>query len=117
MTAAALTSGDALLRAAALSYVPGASGDIIFAPKAGWMSSAVGTTHGSANADDQRVPVLFFGQGIRPGRYQDQASPADIAPTLAAIAGIKLPKADGHALTPAIATTNTPSLSASAPRR
>jgi predicted AlkP superfamily pyrophosphatase or phosphodiesterase len=90
-------SKDRLLRAAALSYFPGRSGDIVFATKPGWMISSVGTTHGSANADDQHVPVLFYGRGVKAGKYQDAATPADLAPTLAAIAGLTM-KAEGHAL-------------------
>jgi predicted AlkP superfamily pyrophosphatase or phosphodiesterase len=93
----ATKSTDPLLRAAALSYFPGRSGDLIFAPKPGWMVSAAGTTHGSANPDDQRVPLLFVGHGIKPGKYQGAATPADLAPTLAAIVGFSM-KADGHAL-------------------
>jgi predicted AlkP superfamily pyrophosphatase or phosphodiesterase len=93
----ATKSTDPLLRAAALSYFPGRSGDLIFAPKPGWMVSAAGTTHGSANPDDQRVPLLFVGHGIKPGKYEEAATPADLAPTLAAIVGFSM-KADGHAL-------------------
>jgi predicted AlkP superfamily pyrophosphatase or phosphodiesterase len=88
---------DPLLRAAALSYFPGRGGDIIFAAKPGWMISASGTTHGSANADDQRVPVMFLGAGIKAGKYQEAATPADVAPTLAAVSGLSM-KAEGHAL-------------------
>ena len=88
---------DPLLRAAALSYFPGRSGDIIFATKPGWMISSAGTTHGSASADDQRVPLLLLGRGVKPGAYQDAATPADLAPTLAAIAGLAM-KAEGHPL-------------------
>jgi predicted AlkP superfamily pyrophosphatase or phosphodiesterase len=89
---------DVTLRAAALSYFPGRSGDLILAPKPGWMIGANGTTHGSSSPDDQRVPILFYGAGIKPGRYEDAASPADIAPTLADISGITLPKAQGTVL-------------------
>ena len=88
---------DPLLRAAALSYFPGRSGDLIIATKPGWMISSAGTTHGSATPDDQRVPLLFLGQGVKPGRYQQPATPADLAPTLAAIVGISF-KAEGHPL-------------------
>jgi predicted AlkP superfamily pyrophosphatase or phosphodiesterase len=91
------TSKDPLLRAAALSYFPGRGGDIIFATKPGWMISASGTTHGSANPDDQRVPVMFLGAGIKAGTYQEPATPADLTPTLAAISGLAM-KAEGHAL-------------------
>lgn len=95
---AARSSRDPLLRAAALSYVPDRGGDLVIAAKSGWMMSTTGTTHGSPNADDQRVPILFYGQGIRPGRYDAPATPADIAPTLAAICGITMPQAQGRAL-------------------
>ena len=95
-------SPDPQLRAAALSYVPHRSGDLVISLKPGWMLSTVGTTHGSATADDQRVPVVFFGRGIKPGKYTSAASPADVAPTLAQIAGITLPDAEGHALTEAL---------------
>ena len=89
---------DPTVRAASLSYVTGRSGDLIVAPKAGWMIGANGTTHGSANPDDQRVPILLYGSGIKPGKYDDVASPADIAPTLADITGIKLSQAQGTIL-------------------
>jgi predicted AlkP superfamily pyrophosphatase or phosphodiesterase len=93
---------DKLLRAAALSYVPGRGGDLIVAKKRGWMVSGIGTTHGSASPDDQRVPILFMGPGIKPGWYNEPATPADIAPTLAALYGVTLPRAEGHALRAAL---------------
>jgi predicted AlkP superfamily pyrophosphatase or phosphodiesterase len=93
----AAKSNDPLLRAAALSYFPGRSGDLIFATKPGWMISGSGTTHGSANADDQRVPILFLGRGVKPGKYQEAASPADVTPTLAVLSGLAM-KAEGHPL-------------------
>ena len=95
-------SKDALLQAAALSYFPGRSGDLILAPKAGWMSGAIGTTHGSANADDQRVPILFMGSGIKAGEHSERVTPADVTPTLAALCGITMPKAEGHAIAAAL---------------
>jgi predicted AlkP superfamily pyrophosphatase or phosphodiesterase len=93
----AANAKDPLLRAAALSYFPGRSGDLVFATKPGWMISAAGTTHGSANAEDQRVPILFYGRGVKPGVYQDRATPADVTPTLAALSGLAM-KAEGHPL-------------------
>jgi predicted AlkP superfamily pyrophosphatase or phosphodiesterase len=94
----AAASHDPLLRAAALSYFPGRSGDLILVPKPGWMLAATGTTHGGASADDQRVPIVFMGKGVAPGHYQQPATPADIAPTLAVLSGISMPKPEGHAL-------------------
>jgi predicted AlkP superfamily pyrophosphatase or phosphodiesterase len=89
---------DALQRAAALSYFPGRSGDLILASKPGWVFSSTGTTHGTASPDDQRVPLMFVGFGVKPGRYQDAATPADLAPTLAAIAGVNMSGVEGRVL-------------------
>jgi predicted AlkP superfamily pyrophosphatase or phosphodiesterase len=96
------TSSDQLLRAAALSYVPGRSGDLVLALRAGYMFAATGTTHGNASADDQHVPLLFTGAGIKPGIYREPATPADLAPTVAALFGASLPHAEGRVLRAAI---------------
>jgi predicted AlkP superfamily pyrophosphatase or phosphodiesterase len=93
----AANSSDPLLRAAALSYFPGRSGDLIIATKPGWMFYPDGTTHGSPSLDDQRVPILFYGRGVKPGVYQERATPADVAPTLAVLSGMTM-KAEGHPL-------------------
>jgi len=53
-----------------------------------WTFSPAATTHGTTNADDVRVPILFMGQGIVPGKYE-RARTVDIAPTIAALLGIK----------------------------
>jgi predicted AlkP superfamily pyrophosphatase or phosphodiesterase len=102
---AGANSTDPLLRAASLSYVPRVSGDLLFALKPGWISVASGTTHGTANIYDQRVPVILMGPGIRPGEYRDAATPADIAPTLASLVGITLPRAEGRPLNAALEPT------------
>ena len=47
--------------------------------------------HGSPYEYDRHVPVLFMGAGIKPGRYHEPAGPEDIAPTLAALLGVKIP--------------------------
>ena len=49
------------------------------------------TTHGSPYNYDTHVPVLFFGRGVRPGKFFVEASPSDIAPTLAALLGVEPP--------------------------
>jgi predicted AlkP superfamily pyrophosphatase or phosphodiesterase len=95
-------AGDPLVRAAAFSYFNGRSGDLLIVPKPHWIINTSGTTHGTANQEDQRVPILLFGRGIKPGRYDQAASPADVAPTLATLCGVSLPQAEGHALTVAV---------------
>ena len=109
-------TADAMLRAASLSYVPGRSGDLIVALKPYWIfgnANGAGTTHGSANLYDQRVPLIFYGAGIHPGIFLNNSSPADIAPTLAYLCGITLARVDGHLLTDAVA----PNSAAPAPAR
>jgi predicted AlkP superfamily pyrophosphatase or phosphodiesterase len=91
-------SKDPLIRAAALGYYPGRSGDLILVPRRHWITSTAATTHGTLNDYDQRVPVIVFGAGVTPGTYDEPATPADIAPTLGAAAGIVLGDVDGRVL-------------------
>lgn len=59
--------------------------------------------HGTPHDYDARVPVLFYGAGIRPGRHADTVRVVDIAPTLAAIAEVRpQERLDGRVLTSAI---------------
>jgi predicted AlkP superfamily pyrophosphatase or phosphodiesterase len=95
-------AADPQLRAAALSYVPERSGDLVIAPRPGWTFSRTGAGHGTATPNDQRVPVVLYGYGIKPGQYKRAVSPADIAPTLGAMVGVTLEKAEGRRLTEAI---------------
>jgi predicted AlkP superfamily pyrophosphatase or phosphodiesterase len=46
-------------------------------------------THGSPHDADANVPVLFWGAGVTPGQFADVVRVVDMAPTLAAILGIK----------------------------
>jgi predicted AlkP superfamily pyrophosphatase or phosphodiesterase len=101
-SASARTSQDPQVRAAALSYFPGRSGDIIIIPKENWLLAASVTTHGTLYSYDQRVPLLFYGAGIRRGANNDPATPADIAVTLASIVGVRLPSPDGQVLKSAL---------------
>lgn len=92
--------------AMALSYFPGRSGDLFVLQKPYWLmdSSAegskrnTGTGHGTPYNYDQHVPVFFMGFGIQPGEYFEAITPADIAPTLAALTGVTLATRDGRVL-------------------
>ena len=94
------------LQSMADSYFPGRSGDLFVVPKPYWLmdstsagkSRSYGTGHGTPYNYDQRVPVLFMGFGIRHGEYFESVTPADIAPTLAALCGVTLASRDGHIL-------------------
>jgi predicted AlkP superfamily pyrophosphatase or phosphodiesterase len=97
----ARTSSDPLKRAAALNYYPGRSGDIIVVPKENWILSTSATTHGTLYPYDQHVPVIFYGPGVRQQKFEDAATPADIAPSLAVLSGIPFRTSDGRAHTEA----------------
>jgi hypothetical protein len=64
-----------------------------------WSPPITLAMHGSAQPDDQWVPVAFLGPGIIPRQYPDTVSTTDIAPTLAALLGVKpSERLDGHVL-------------------
>jgi predicted AlkP superfamily pyrophosphatase or phosphodiesterase len=99
-------SSDPIVRAAALTNFEGRSGDLIIIAKPNWpvggRAVAEAGSHGAPYDYDQRVPLILFGGGIRAGRYDRPATPADIAPTLARVAGATMPKAEGRVLTEAL---------------
>jgi arylsulfatase A-like enzyme len=107
-TARAPASGTKnLTRALAWAFYPDRSGDIWIGLRPNWFFSprtSTGTTHGAAHPYDQRVPIILFGSGIKPGRYTMSATPADIAPTLAALSGLHIARTDGRILREALAT-------------
>jgi hypothetical protein len=102
-------AADNLTRAVAAGLFPERSGDVWIGLKPNWIFSARtaagwagGTTHGSLHDYDQRVPIVLFGAGIKPGRYTASATPADIAPTLAFLSGTRIAKTDGRILKEAL---------------
>jgi predicted AlkP superfamily pyrophosphatase or phosphodiesterase len=101
-------SDDAIVRAARLSYYPSRSGELLIVQKPYWLGGAAGTSHGTPYAYDQRVPVLLFGAGVKPGKYWQAATPADIAPTLAALCGVTMSRSDGRVLSEALAPSSKP---------
>src|SRR4029077_12174760 len=112
------------VRAFALSYFPGRSGDLFILPKPYWLmdgppagkTRSYGTSHVSPYNYDQHVPVLLMGFGIQPGQYFQPVTPADIAPTFAALCGITLPSRDGRILAEALKKPAAPRVPAQPPR-
>ena len=65
----------------------------------GWLSGARGTSHGTPYWYDRHVPIVFMGPGIAPGADTGLARTIDVAPTLAALAGVPAPSdLDGRPL-------------------
>jgi len=58
---------------------------------------APGTSHGTPWGYDARVPLVFWGRGVRAGRTDAPASTLDLAPTLGRLLGIDYPRGEGSA--------------------
>jgi predicted AlkP superfamily pyrophosphatase or phosphodiesterase len=112
---AAATDPDPIVRAAALSHHPADSGDLIMVPKPYWIASSDAATHGSMQPYDQQVPIILYGAGVKAGAYTAPATPADIAPTLARLAGITFSAPDGRPLVQAIGREETAARSSYVP--
>ncbi len=71
------------------------SGDITIVLDPGWFSGSAaigtGTTHGSWNAYDAHIPLLWMGWGIKHGSTNRQTNMSDISATLAALLHIQEP--------------------------
>jgi predicted AlkP superfamily pyrophosphatase or phosphodiesterase len=113
-------SQDRIRAAVKTSFLASRSGDLYFVPKPYWLVEGskpkdphvTGTGHGGPYNYDQHVPVLLMGFGIQPGEYFREVTPADIAPTLAALTGVTLAPRDGHILAEALATKPAPAVRA-----
>jgi predicted AlkP superfamily pyrophosphatase or phosphodiesterase len=109
---AAVASSSQIRTALTLNYSPSRSGDLFFVPKPYWLvggspagkRAGSGTGHGTPYNYDQHVPLLLLGYGIQPGEYFAAVTPADIAPTFAALCGITLATRDGRVLAEALHT-------------
>lgn len=94
--------GDHIGHQAALSHTAGRGGDLLLAWKPHWVEGSNSTNHGTGYRYDTHVPLLLMGKGIAPGEYLQPASPTDIAPTLAFLADVTLPRVSGRVLTEAL---------------
>lgn len=111
-----MASGDHDARAVAFGYYSGRSGDLIVVPKPYWLlvgdhggvQPGSAASHGTPYDYDQRVPLILFGTQIKAGEYLRPVTPADLAPTLAFLCGVTLPKPDGEVLTEAVAPAARP---------
>jgi len=76
---------------------------VITAKEGAYPARATIAEHGAPYDDDAHVPVIFYGPWIRAGRYGEHALVADMAPTLAHVAGVPpTERVDGHVLTHAL---------------
>ncbi len=116
LVAEALTASDlsrfayteGLRRSLQRGFMAHRSGDVLFAYRPGFFEGygpapTKGTTHGSGWNYDTHVPILLFGQGIRPGNVLRRSSITDIVPTISMIVGLTMPDAcTGSVITEAL---------------
>jgi predicted AlkP superfamily pyrophosphatase or phosphodiesterase len=108
-----ISPGDDVGRRVLHGFYPQRSGDVIivFEPytilfdlpddPTDPLSSA---THGSPYSYDTHVPLIIMGRSLKPGRYIQAATPADLAPTLAQVLNVQAPSCSvGRVLTEALA--------------
>ena len=95
---------DPIERRVLHGFYPSRSGDVVLVPEAyKYLAETLTSTHGSPYFYDTHVPTIIMGPGITPGRYFEPATPADIAPTLAALLRVTRPSnATGRVLIEAI---------------
>ncbi|MCI0338868.1 MAG: alkaline phosphatase family protein [Acidobacteria bacterium] len=97
-----------IARSVANGFHPKRNGNLVIVPQPFYFfGEGLATTHGSPYSYDTHVPVIFFGSRIAPGVYYNACSPADIAPTLAALLKIETPSnSTGRILSEAIKMRN-----------
>jgi predicted AlkP superfamily pyrophosphatase or phosphodiesterase len=100
----AAASSDPILLAVASGFQPWRSGDVYMVQKPNYIFwGGSGTTHGTPYEYDQHVPLIFYGDGIAKGSRGERVLVTDLAPTLAAIAGVTMTGVPGHVLQGAVA--------------
>ena len=81
-----------MAKSIALGFHPQRNGNLVILSEPYYFfGRSIATTHGTPYNYDTHVPVMLWGPGIRPGRYHQPSSPADIAPTLAELLKIDFP--------------------------
>jgi hypothetical protein len=84
-------SDDIVSKAITYGYYGPRSSDLFIIQEPYYLFDATGTSHGTPFDYDSHVPVIFMGPGIKAGHYYEKIAVNDIAPTLAAIAGVEAP--------------------------
>jgi predicted AlkP superfamily pyrophosphatase or phosphodiesterase len=95
-TAPATPGENPFLTQVRRSYYPGRCGDVYVLLKPYHLPSAAlgtGTTHGTPYEYDTHVPLVVFGQGVKPGVRTERVTPLAAAPILAKAARVPLPTA------------------------
>jgi predicted AlkP superfamily pyrophosphatase or phosphodiesterase len=103
---AAIPPADPIARRVLHGFNSRRSGDVILVTEPfKYLETFIPATHGSPYTYDTHVPLIIMGRGLAPGRYNQSATPADIAPTLASLLGVQAPSnSTGRVLNEALTT-------------
>jgi hypothetical protein len=84
------------------------SGDVLITLRSNWIWSynVRNTTHGQPLPNDQHVPLLLWGDLVRPGHYPARMAPTDLAHTLGALFGLEV-GSPGSQILPCLTTVPT----------
>ncbi len=83
---------DPWLALARASYDPERGPDVVYQVHPWHLKGlSSGTSHGSPYPYDRRVPLVFHGPGLAPGRDHEPATTLDVVPTLLAWLGLEPP--------------------------
>src|SRR5450432_4302497 len=91
--ATTLATRQRFLEMFARAYFPGRTGQLLIVPREGdFITRAdVAYMHGSPWTYDVAIPLMFAGPAVKTGVYATPAVQQDVAPTLAAALGVKMP--------------------------
>jgi hypothetical protein len=106
LEAGEVSAADPVARRVLHGFSQRRSGDIIvlYEPFK-YLGDLIPATHGSPYSYDTHVPMIIMGQGVSAGRYNQPATPADIAPTLASLLRVQPPSnATGRILNEALSS-------------
>lgn len=100
---AARATRQRFLEMFARAYFPGRTGQLLVVPRKGDFITRPDPyyvqMHGTPWPYDVDIPLMFTGPAVKAGRYSMAAAQQDVAPTLAAALGVKMPPAaTGHVL-------------------
>src|SRR5450432_1632297 len=88
-----LATRQRFLEMFARAYFPGRTGQLLIVPREGdFITRAdVAFMHGSPWTYDVAIPLMFAGPAVKTGVYATPAVQQDVAPTLAAALGVRMP--------------------------
>ena len=93
LAARGVSPADPVARRVLHGFHAARSGDVVVVqePFKYLVEYQIVATHGAPYSYDTHVPVILMGRGLTAGRYAAAATPADIAPTLAALLRVQPP--------------------------